>query len=60
MSASPIPIRSERWVSVGEAAKYYLVTTETIRNWCKNGTLIMVGCRIVRGPTRRWRILLPE
>jgi hypothetical protein len=60
MSAQPIPFPQKKWVSVGAAARYYLVTVQTINNWCKNGTLVSVGCRIVRTPTRQWRILLPE
>jgi hypothetical protein len=48
------------WVRVGDAARYYQTTTQTIRNWCKAGTLVRVGCRVMRDPKGRWRILLPE
>jgi hypothetical protein len=48
------------WVRVGDAARYYQTTTQTIRNWCKAGTLVRVGCRVMRDPQGRWRILLPE
>lgn len=48
------------WVRVGDAARYYQTTTQTIRNWCKAGLLVRVGCRVMRDPKGRWRILLPE
>lgn len=49
-----------QWVRVGDAARYYQTTTQTIRNWCKVGVLVRVGCKVMRDPNGRWRISLPE
>jgi hypothetical protein len=45
---------------VRDAAKFYNRSERTIRLWCKNGTLLLAGCRVVREMTGRWIIYLPS
>jgi hypothetical protein len=51
---------NRKWVTTGGAARYYNTTTQTIRTWCKDGTLLSVGCIVMRGPKGTWRIILPH
>jgi hypothetical protein len=46
-------------LSVTEAARYYNRTEVSIRRWCRNGTLLAAGCRVMRDVTGRWIIILP-
>jgi len=31
------PVKSSKWVDAADAAEYFRVTPQTIRNWCKDG-----------------------
>lgn len=57
--------QASRLVSVGDAAKCLAVSSQSIRNWCKNGDLDFVATagehrRITVASLHRWQGFDPE
>jgi hypothetical protein len=48
------------WLSAEEMAVKWSRTGKTIRQWCKDGTLIAAHCRVYKDFKGRWWIGVPD